>query len=343
MKKIMMFEEYKAYKRKQNIKRTIYFILAIFFVWLIFIFKTPYTIVTMGGTDDVRQRIVVEGGFRSRGSFNIVYVNVQDGTVYNLVKTMFQRRELINTSNGTVDDRVEYIYTDSSYQNAIVNLLVLLEEEGMEIDYDEFVTYLFDDVSCDLRIGDEILKYDGNRLNEPQPFIDYIQSFELPAKVTLELRGTDRETRTVTCDLQKLGSRNVIGYGYIGVNRLMSEHAVVERIGTYLNMYSGPSSGFVITLELYNQLTMKDLTKGYDVVATGTIEYDGSIGQIGFVEMKLLAAEESGADYLFVADNDNEGSNYKIALQMKEEMDLDIEVVKINHINEAISFLKGLE
>ena len=51
---------------------------------------------------------------------------------------------------------------------------------------------------------------------------------------------------------------------------------------------SGPSGGLITTLEIYNQLTEKDLTGGYQIAGTGTIELDGTIGTIGGVEHKLL-------------------------------------------------------
>lgn len=343
MEKIMMFEEYKAHKRKKFIKFVSIVSLTVFLIWLIFFFRTPYSIIRVGGVDDAKDRIFVEGGHGSKGKFSIVYVEVTKGTIFNLVTTMFEERELIYSEDSTLDDYIDRVYSRSSYENAVVNLLILLEEEGIEVDYDEYVSYVFNDVTCDLRIGDEILKYDGITLDKPQPFIDYVQAFVLPANITLELKGADQTTRTVTCDLQKLEGRNIVGYGYLGINRLVSEHTVVDRIDSYVGVYKGPSSGFVVTMELYNQLVMGDITNGYDIVATGTIEYDGSIGQIGFVELKLIAAEQSGADFLFVADNDKESSNYKVAKRMKEEKGYDIEIVRINHISEALEFLKGLE
>ncbi len=343
MEKIMMFDEYKKFKRKRLIKIWSVVIAVLFFIWLIFFYQTPYTIIKVGGVDDAKDRIFVEGGHGSKGKFSIVYVTATEGTIYNLITTMFDERELIYSKDSTLDDYVDRVYTRSSYDNAVVNLLILLEEEGIELDYDEYISYVFKDVTCDLRVGDEILKYDGIPLIKPQPFIDYVQSFELPAQITLDLRGADQEVRKVTCPLQRLEDRNIVGYGYIGINELLSEHTVIERVESYIGVYKGPSSGFVVTLELYNQLVMGDITKGYDIVATGTIEYDGSIGQIGFVELKLIAAELSGADFFFVSDNDKETSNYKVAKRMKEKEGYDIEIVRINHISEAMEFLRGLE
>ena len=50
----------------------------------------------------------------------------------------------------------------------------------------------------------------------------------------------------------------------------------------------GPSAGMMFTLEIYSQITGKDLRQGREIAGTGTINEDGSIGQIGGVDKKLL-------------------------------------------------------
>lgn len=42
----------------------------------------------------------------------------------------------------------------------------------------------------------------------------------------------------------------------------------------------------MFTLEIYSQLTGKNLRGGREIAGTGTIEHDGSIGQIGGVDKK---------------------------------------------------------
>ena len=37
----------------------------------------------------------------------------------------------------------------------------------------------------------------------------------------------------------------------------------------------GPSAGFMFSLEIYNQLTEDDLTRGYNIAGTGTIASNG--------------------------------------------------------------------
>ena len=74
----------------------------------------------------------------------------------------------------------------------------------------------------------------------------------------------------------------------------------------------GPSAGFMFSLEIYNQLTKEDLTKGYEIAGTGTISPDGTVGRIGGIEQKIIAADKAGAD-IFLAPNENgeKDSNYQ--------------------------------
>lgn len=58
----------------------------------------------------------------------------------------------------------------------------------------------------------------------------------------------------------------------------------------------GPSAGLMFSLEIYNQLTSEDLTKGYQIAGTGTIDEKGAVGPIGGIEQKIVAADKAGAE-----------------------------------------------
>ena len=98
---------------------------------------------------------------------------------------------------------------------------------------------------------------------------------------------------------------------------------------------SGPSGGLITTLEIYNQLTKKDITKGRKIAGTGTIESDGSIGEIGGVEYKILGASEDKVDLFLVPEG-----NYKDALKYKKKHNLKIKLIKVKNIEDALNKLK---
>jgi len=64
----------------------------------------------------------------------------------------------------------------------------------------------------------------------------------------------------------------------------------------------GPSAGLAFTLTILDVLTEGDLTGGANIVVTGTISPDGTVGPIGGVHQKAFAADDVDADVFIVPD-----------------------------------------
>jgi Lon-like protease len=62
----------------------------------------------------------------------------------------------------------------------------------------------------------------------------------------------------------------------------------------------GPSAGLAMTLALLDRLSPGELTGGGKVAATGTIEADGSVGEVGGVKQKTASVRASGAKLFIV-------------------------------------------
>ncbi len=62
----------------------------------------------------------------------------------------------------------------------------------------------------------------------------------------------------------------------------------------------GPSAGLALTLAILDILSDGDLTGGQAVAATGTIELDGMVGDVGGVAQKAVAVRRAGARVFFV-------------------------------------------
>jgi PDZ domain-containing protein len=97
----------------------------------------------------------------------------------------------------------------------------------------------------------------------------------------------------------------------------------------------GPSAGMMHTLAIIDTLTEGELTKGRVVAGTGTIRMDGTVGNIGGIRQKVVAAEAAGADYILVPEG-----NYDSALTAERDT---LEIVPVATIDEAVAFLEGLE
>ncbi len=86
----------------------------------------------------------------------------------------------------------------------------------------------------------------------------------------------------------------------------------------------GPSAGGAITATIYAALAKKSISS--NILMTGTIETDGSIGSVGGVDKKATAARDQGARKFLVP----KGQKVDIS---------NLEVVEVPNINEVISIL----
>jgi PDZ domain-containing protein len=97
----------------------------------------------------------------------------------------------------------------------------------------------------------------------------------------------------------------------------------------------GPSAGMMHALAIIDTLTPGELTGGNVIAGTGTIEYDGSVGSIGGIRQKVVAAEAAGASVILVP-----AGNYEEALTAERDS---IDIVPIANLEEAIAYLENLE
>ncbi|CRH94459.1 Predicted secreted protein containing a PDZ domain [Chlamydia trachomatis] len=106
----------------------------------------------------------------------------------------------------------------------------------------------------------------------------------------------------------------------------------------------------MFTLAIYTQLANPDLRAGRTIAGTGTIEQDGSVGDIGGADKKVLSAAKAGASIFFVPNNPvekevrkvkpNSKTNYEEALEAVKENKLDIKVVSVKTVQDAIDYLE---
>jgi len=103
--------------------------------------------------------------------------------------------------------------------------------------------------------------------------------------------------------------------------------ALDDRIG-------GPSAGLMFALGILDKIGPEDLTGGRFVAGTGTIDVSGTVGPIGGIPLKLIAARDKGATvFLVPADNCAEaGRNPPDGLQL----------VKVDSLGGAVDALEAL-
>jgi Lon-like protease len=110
--------------------------------------------------------------------------------------------------------------------------------------------------------------------------------------------GTPRTTRvrTVASPYGNETTRAVMGVSAEDAIDITLPVPVTYSIGDV----EGPSAGLAFALEVYSALTGGSLANGHRVAATGAINVDGSVGEIGGAAQKAIGAGEAKADVFLV-------------------------------------------
>lgn len=192
--------------------------------------------------------------------------------------------------------------------------------------------------------GDRVLNVDGNSFTEMQELIDYLSDKEDGQVVDVLYEREDRKISTeielapLPTDPERVG----LGISFVEDKSIETTPEVEIDSDTI----GGPSAGLMFTLEILNQLVDEDITKGYNVAGTGTMESDGSVGRIGGIDQKIMAANSADIDIFFAPNEPVEGggeSNYAIAVETAEKIGTAMEIVPVDTIEDALAFLEELQ
>jgi PDZ domain-containing protein len=182
-----------------------------------------------------------------------------------------------------------------------------------------------------LRDGDVITGIDGVSVIDVVALTTRIRAHKPGEQVTVAVQRADKVltmrvgTRRGTDEEGK--PRPVIGVSLAPAFRFPVDVQIdTQDIG-------GPSGGLVFALAIAEVLGRGDLTKGHVVAATGTIDLDGRVGEIGGIEQKVRAAERSGAD-VFLVPASEAAQAQKVARSLR--------VIGVRTLDEALLALEGL-
>lgn len=319
------------------------FIIALLLLYSILQIPLNYYIVIGGGVSDVAKRIKVEDKYNSKGSFNISYVSELEGTILtyalSYIIPSWEREDADNykyNANESIEDIDFRSDIDLKYANEKAKYwaYTLADKEVQEVSSKLYIITIFDGYETDLKVQDQILSMDNHSYKTLKEYQDYLQTKEENEFVEIKVLRNNKE-KVIKSKLHKYKDRLILGIGL----ELIKEYKTDPKVKVkFKKSESGPSAGLIATLEIYNQLTKKDLTKGYKIAGTGTIEEDGTIGEIGGITHKLLGASKSKTDIFLVP-----ADNYQEALKYKKKHHLKIKLIKVKNIESAINKLEELK
>lgn len=335
-----MFKKY-IKELKDFIKEEYKFIICLFSLYIVCIHPVNYYIIIGGGISDIDSRVQVENEYKSKGTFNISYVTQIEGRVATYLLSYIipdWKRLKISDYKYTEAENVKDINFRSDLDLKTANSTAVkwaytLAERNYEItDTKIYVILSYPEYKSPLKVGDEILSINNHSFQTLTEYQEYIQTLNINNEVTVEVKRSN-ETKKINCKLHKYEGRLILGVALQVVNEYKTNPTVEFKFKKY---ESGPSGGLITTLSIYDKLTKEDLTANLKIAGTGTIEEDGTIGEIGEVKYKLLGAISDDADIFLVPS----GKNYKDCISLKQERNLDIEIIGVSTIQEAIEKIK---
>ena len=307
----------------------------------------PYSTLAPGEARDASPLVTVSGAktYRHNGKVEFVTVSVTNRPRYiealygwlDPDTDVFPRDDITEGRSTQDDNRYNALLMQMSQQAATYQALKRL---GFRVEQSA-AGVLINDVSPKspadgvLKAGDVIVGIDGFSINSATDLRTYLgqrQGGEHVQVVVNRFGVKDGLKVPLT-----LGSKTVNGQKSAFVGIIM-DNMVRYHLPFGVNFdtgaVGGPSAGLSFTVTLIDELSKKGITKGNNVAITGTMQTDGTVGDVGGVAQKTVAVRESGADYFLVPADE-----YKEA---KAHAGSHLKVIKVTTLDDALAALQRL-
>jgi Lon-like protease len=305
----------------------------------------PYYAFSGGPVSDVINSVDVSGTetFLPDGSLMMLTVSSQEVNPFEALIAGFDpdvdlvRREAVRPPDESDEDFVarNQENMDLSKETAITLALTRLGYKVTSKTDGVLVATLVPETPAGevLKVDDVIVAINGTLVQLPDEISPIIASLDVGDVVVVEVR---RGTEDLTISVELAPREDdptvpMIGIGAIAANPRFEYPFPVE---IDAGLVGGPSAGMMYTLAVLDILTPGDLTGGHIVAGTGTIDDVGTVGAIGGVRQKVVAAEAAGAEVMLVP-----ASNYEEALTARRDH---MELLPVATLDEALEALERL-
>lgn len=324
-------------KFKEFIKENYKIILLMILIILFFNIKLPYYILAPGGTINITNRVVMEDYKKEEnGSINMLYVSEYDGTPASLLMAKIKNYDIESNkerqiSNETIKEinKRNKIMRDNSLDIAT---MVAYTEAGKKIDIKNRKNVVVaTTIDNGLEIGDEIITVDNVKCEEVIDIKKQINSKEENDTITFKILRENKE-KEIKSKVLLEGTNKIVGAVII----TEYDYEIDPQIDIkFKNSESGASGGLMLALTIYNAITEDDIIKGRTIAGTGTISFDGTVGEIDGIKYKIMGAAKNKTDIVFVPS-----ANYEEAVMTKNKYKYNLEIVRVDTFKEAIEYLK---
>lgn len=179
-----------------------------------------------------------------------------------------------------------------------------------------------------LRPGDRIVSVQGKPITKIADIRAALTGTAPGQQVPVDIVRGEGAQQTVTVTLIQLSGSTQGGLGIAPVAR---PAAPDDSITISLTGVGGPSAGLMFSLAVVDRLTPGELTGGKFIAGTGEITATGDVGAIAGIPLKLIAAEDAGAQ-VFLVPSAN-------CAEAKAAAPAGMTLVKVDRLDEAVADL----
>ena len=198
--------------------------------------------------------------------------------------------------------------SEISIQNMItsenVAIAVALDTLGYDVESEGdgvLVVGLLDDspVKDKLYKNDLITSINDQIVKSSTEFISLLKTYDIGDVVEIGLVRNEEDIKIKTTLIEHVEYENEPMVGFLA-STPNQKFVYPFEVDINTGNVGGPSAGMMMAINVYNLHTENDITAGNKIAGTGTIEIDGSVGPVGGVKQKVIAAKKANASLILV-------------------------------------------
>lgn len=342
--------------KKELVKYSFLILIAIAIIGSVII-PLPYYIEVPGSAENVREFVSVDDKRdKHEGAYMLTTVGIRRATAASLLLAKIQpfqevisKEELMGDSSSSDYETLTSFQMTSS-ENMAKKVALDLADKPYKFKYEGvFVMGVTDtsDFKGKLKMGDVIQEIDGKKFESTAAFMAYIKSQKIGTTVEVGYqRGAEQLKVKGKLNEGPTDKKAAIGVSLVDQTTLDTTQKITINAGDI----GGPSAGLMFTLETYQLLSGKDLKAGRQIAGTGTINSDGTVGSIGGIDKKVVAADNAGATVFFAPAEEYSPeikkaypdlkTNYQVAKEAAKKIQTKMEIVPVKSVQDVIKYLE---
>lgn len=151
-----------------------------------------------------------------------------------------------------------------------------------------------------LSVSDTIVSVDGRAITLTGELGEAVGALAPGTTTVLGVEASDGVRRDVTVTLAERPDDATRGFLGVGTETRAFDPGLPFDVSIDSGQVGGPSAGLAFTLSILDLLTPGELTGGHQVAVTGTIQSDGTVGNVEGYAQKAAAAAEKDTDVFLV-------------------------------------------